>query len=310
MQILEQSVECIISISKFESSDLTMIKNQDVDNTLKDISKEGLSIITYQDKEYPKNLLDTDGPALLMYKGDINLLNEESFGVVGSRSLDKYALILMQSIIPRINEPIISGFAIGVDIEAHKLAISNNSKCIVILPCGLNRKSITPKSNSEYISKIIQSGGLIISQFIPDHTPKRYSYILRNELIASLCTKIWIVKAALKSGTISTANYALKYNKTIYTTINNIYDEDYKGNAFVLENGAIPITSVEIFGKSKTKSIYTLSQQELVNLIKEGITEVEILTEKLSYPLYIKSFMELSLQKLIYEDEGRLFLLD
>jgi DNA processing protein len=310
LQILEQSVECIISISKFQSSDLSVIKNSDVDTTLNDISINSLSIMTYKDKEYPQHLLDTDGPALLFYKGDISLINQTSFAIVGSRSLDKYSLTLMQSIIPRIDEPILSGFAIGVDIEAHKLAIINNSKCIAVLPCGLKQSAITPKTNIEYISKIIESGGLIVSQFIPNHTPKRYSYILRNELIASLCSKIWIVKAALKSGTISTANYAFKFDKTIYTTINNIFDEDYKGNAFVLQNGGIPITALDQFGKAKTKKTYTPNQQDLINLVKSGISNVEILTERLGYPVYTKTYMELSLQKVIYEDEGSLFLVD
>jgi DNA processing protein len=308
-QILEQSIENIVSISKFQSSDLSVIKNPNAKFLIDHCKDTNISILTYQDSNYPKNLIISNGPALIFYKGNIDLINQDSFAIVGSRVMDKYSLALMQNIVPRLKGPVLSGFAIGVDIEAHRLALQYTLPCIAVLPSGLDREVITPKSNKEYIDKILSNNGLIISQFLPNIIPKKYSYILRNELLANLCSSIWIVKAALKSGTITTAQYAFDSDKTIYSTMNNIYDQDYKGNAFVIEKGAIPITTPDIFGPVTSNEPIEQIPNELIEILKNGVNDIEVISENLGYSNYIKLYMELTLQKRIYEEEGRLFLI-
>lgn len=120
-----------------------------------------------------------DKPFALFYKGDINLLNRDNtnVAVIGLLNPDE-KIELSETIVTKEllkhGATIVSGLALGCDTIAHKTALENNGKTISILPCTLN--AVVPKENKKLANEIVNSGGLLISEYF--EAPKG-----KNEMI-------------------------------------------------------------------------------------------------------------------------------
>lgn len=109
-----------------------------------------------------------DKPFALFYKGDINLLNRENLNIAVIGVLnpdDKIELTekMVTSEILKYNATIVSGLALGCDTIAHRTALEQEGKTIAILPSTLD--NIVPKENIELAERIVQNGGLLISEY-------------------------------------------------------------------------------------------------------------------------------------------------
>jgi DNA processing protein len=269
-----------------------------------------IQFITFMDKNYPTTLKkDPESPAIIFYQGDLNILKLKPIAIVGARDIDIFSQQIIADCVPRIASPIISGMAYGVDIVAHKNALDCNKLCIAVLPCGILQKVFYPKENYKYISKIINSGGLVISQLLPDSKPLRYTFIQRNRLIVQLSRQVWIVKAALKSGTLTTASFALELRKKLLVSIHNQYDEGYKGNYELLSKGAKALITPDYFGAKVEAPKFSVEQKAIIKLIKSGFDDIDSISEKIEYTQALKTIMSLVAQKAILDQDGQYVLL-
>lgn len=166
---------------------------------------------------------------MLYSRGEI-IHNNYCLAVVGSRDCSLESKKNLFKIIEKLpqNIIIISGLAIGVDTCAHLSAIKTNKKTVAVLPCGI--ETIYPKQNIKLSELILQKGGAIVSEYKGTMRPTKKSFILRNKVIADLSNAVLVVEAKIKSGTMTTVNFAIKQNKTIYA----IPGSD--GTNYLLEN--------------------------------------------------------------------------
>ena len=108
-------------------------------------------IIYYKDKEYPQNLKRLKKPPKQIYVlGNIELLKTENtkIAIVGTRKNTEYGKNMALNFAKKLSQKgitIVSGLASGIDSYAHKGAMTEKSKTIVVLPCGF--KNIYPKQN-------------------------------------------------------------------------------------------------------------------------------------------------------------------
>lgn len=185
---------------------------------LEAIEKQNIKIVNIIDVQYPESLRKTfDAPVLLFYKGDFSYDYHTSLAVVGSRKSTIYGEQACTSFISRLGEhhfTIVSGLALGVDAIAHNVALENNCKCIGVIGNGLNH--IYPSSNTRLYSKILDSAGCIISEFLPSTEPIPAFFPLRNRIIAGLTRGTLVVEAAEKSGSLITAQNAFEENRDVY----------------------------------------------------------------------------------------------
>lgn len=109
-----------------------------------------------------------DKPFALFYKGDISLLSRDNLNIAVIGVLnpdDKIELTekMVTSEILKYNATIVSGLALGCDTIAHQTALEQGGKTIAILPSPLD--NIVPKENVELAERIVQNGGLLISEY-------------------------------------------------------------------------------------------------------------------------------------------------
>ena len=200
-------------------------------------------------------------PNTLYLEGDIDLLCSNSIAIIGSRSASEKGKKLAQkfsSELSNIGITIISGLARGIDTVAHTYSYNKKGKTIAVLGSGFNK--IYPPENKDLFKKIIENGGLVISEYSPDTDRSSPNFRARNRLISGLSLGVLVIEAKYKSGTSITAEHAQEQNKLVFALPHEIDDPHGIGTNRLLKNGAIPITNTsDILDKlklSKYKEIY------------------------------------------------------
>jgi DNA processing protein len=131
---------------------------------------------------------------------------------------------------------VISGLAVGVDAAAHMGALSVAGHTIAVLAHGLDQTY--PKRHQWLLHQILESGGLLVSEY-PDGTPPRpYQFPLRNRLIAGLSRGICLIEAARGSGSIITALYGLEMGVDVSVVPGSIHDPLFEGGLGLIRQGA------------------------------------------------------------------------
>lgn len=199
---------------------------------------------------YPSQLLQIpDPPLVLYYRGsNIKLLESTSLAIVGSRRASSYGKIVVNKIMSEIsgtNLTIISGLAYGIDAISHHAAIKNNLSTIAVLGGGLDDASIYPKNNYSLAKEILQNGGLIVSEYPPLSPALKHQFIARNRIIAGLSQGTIVVEAAISSGALLTADFAMDYNRSVYAIPGQIFSLQSQGTNNLIKQGAQMLTSIE-----------------------------------------------------------------
>ena len=184
----------------------------------------------------------------LYCKGDYELNNAlRSVAVVGTRTPSSYGKIIASEIVEdlkKYNVEVVSGLAYGIDVIAHDVSIHNSIPTIAVLAGSLDK--IYPSVHKPIANKIIESGGMLISESPLGLIAESYHFPARNRIIAG-CTDLTIViEAGEKSGSLITAQYANDYNRDVFAIPGNVNNPMAKGcNMLIQKNLAHLITSAD-----------------------------------------------------------------
>ena len=106
----------------------------------------GNHLLTWDDSDYPKMLLDTaDAPPLLYYKGRRELLNRPALAIVGSRNASPSGIKTAEEFAEALAAAgltIISGLAQGIDAAAHRGGLRSGKaggSTIAVIGTGVDR---------------------------------------------------------------------------------------------------------------------------------------------------------------------------
>jgi DNA processing protein len=192
--------------------------------------------ITILDDIYPFKLKELASPPIvLFYKGDINLINNETVGIVGSRKISTYGSLITKMIVNQIKDKytLVSGLAMGVDACVHLNCLDKHT--IGVLGCGID--CIYPKCNL-YLYDEMKINHLILSEYPADTKPQKYYFPFRNRIISALSKFIIVTQAKEKSGTMYTVNEALNICRDIYVVPYRLDDKDGDGCNSLIQQGA------------------------------------------------------------------------
>lgn len=217
----------------------------------------------------------SDAPETLYAIGDIQLLKERKFVVVGSRRTPAHALKIGAGIAKDLSSEfvIVTGTADGGDGAAIEGVLSGSGKIICVLAGGF---SAIPQGNLPLLERVAERG-LLLSPY-PYETPVRsFSYEYRNKLLAAMGEGVLVLGAAEKSGALITAKYAKQLKKPIFALPYAPGSAAGEGcNALLKKGGYLTETAadvLEVFGieKSQSKPTVTLSadEQRLYDALRE-----------------------------------------
>ena len=168
--------------------------------------------------------------------------------IVGSRKHSTYGKDVVNFLVSSLlgeDVIIVSGLALGIDSLAHKASLENNLLTISIPGSGLGKDVIYPRGNLALASKILETGGVLLSEYSDTTKAESWSFPARNRLMAAISDVVLLVEAEVASGTLITARYALELGKDIGIIPGSIFSPTSKGVHALLHDGAIPICTKE-----------------------------------------------------------------
>lgn len=227
-------------------------QEEKIDKYIKYMQEKNIQVISYQDKDYPRQLKNLyDAPIVIYAIGNCRILNRKNkIAVIGARKASNYGINIARQIgifLSKNNIHTISGLALGIDVNSHLGVLKENSanstsgRAIAVIGNGLD--NIYPYQNREIAEKIINNGGCIISEYIVGTKPLKNNFPARNRLISALADKLVVVEAENeKSGTMITVDFSLELGKEIYVVPGNINSKMSVGTNKLIKDGAKILT--------------------------------------------------------------------
>lgn len=218
------------------------------DQELELARKNGFTILTKADPQYPSLLKNiSSAPFILYARGDLSFLdqNSKSIAVVGSRQTSSYGIQNCRNFVQGLvasRITVVSGFAKGIDINAHMMAVEAGGISVAVLGSGLGK--IYPSENIKYVEKFLKQG-VILSEF-PYLTEARPEFFpRRNRLVSGMSHGILVIECTEKSGALITANFAAEQGRDVFAIPGSIHMPLSKGPHHLISQGAKLVQSVD-----------------------------------------------------------------
>ncbi|SHG78799.1 DNA-processing protein DprA [Winogradskyella jejuensis] len=203
---------------------------EEAEKELRFIKENHIGYSYFTDEAYPERLKHCiDGPLILFKTGNINLENKHIISVVGARKITTNGIAFCEKLVEDLapyNPVIVSGFAYGTDITAHKAALKHNLQTIGCLAHGLNQ--IYPKVHKKYMADVEKHGGFI-TDFWSSDAFDRKNFLKRNRIIAGLSEATIVIESAEKGGSLVTADIANSYNRDVFAVPGRVTDSQSVG---------------------------------------------------------------------------------
>ena len=249
----------------------------ETEKIIKQCEKDHIKVVTLSDERYPQLLRETDAPpAVLYYKGEwVDFDREYTVGIVGTRNISEYGAKAAFSLAARLaagGAVIVSGGALGGDTFAHSGALSApGGRTVAVTGGGLSSTYL--KANAPLRERIVRNGGLLVTEFSPDYTPRgSFSFPIRNRVLAGLCKTVAVIEAGAKSGTLITAHHAAEMGREVFSMPGSPTAPQYVGTNRLISEGARLLLSVdEILSEGQTGTSAALSPEKMAALSSDEI---------------------------------------
>lgn len=222
------------------------MRHQDflVGDDMRRAQQVGGRFVIPEDEEWPDQLGDRYVGLWVRGAASLRTLSVLSVAVVGARASTAYgehaAAELAHGLATR-GWTVIAGGALGVDAAAHRGALAAAGPTIVVLANGIDRAY--PAAHSALFARIVEDGGLLVSQFPPGAAPLRHRFLTRNRLTAELSNGTVMVEAAYRSGTTQTLAAARDLGRPFMAVPGPITSAQSVGCHTAIREGAQLVTS-------------------------------------------------------------------
>ena len=203
------------------------------------------------DDDYPQRLCECpDAPLVLYYKGNCDLNQTKIVSIVGTRQMTVYGQDLIRHFVCDLkrhcsNMLIVSGLAYGVDIYAHREALSNGYETVGVLAHGLDQ--IYPYRHHETAAEMVNHGGLL-TEFMTQTNADKPNFVRRNRIVAGMADATVLVESAAKGGGLITCEIAQSYDRSVFAFPGNVGAEFSMGcNNMIRDNVAGLISNANDF---------------------------------------------------------------
>ncbi len=211
------------------------------------LNKKNIHVVTIEDDVYPeilKNSLGLLAPPILYLYGNISLLANKAFGIVGTRNPSNTGCQITRlaaEVFSSYQFDIVSGYAEGTDEIAHNAALKKGGNTIAVLGCGIFHFSDNRLFNNT------NDNTLILSEFYPTFLWHRGFLMTRNKTICSLAKGILVSEAHETGGAYHSGNFGLMLKKNVFTVSFPDDAPQHSGNAKLISQGVheIPFLSID-----------------------------------------------------------------
>ena len=202
-------------------------------------------ILTEEQPEFPERLRAIpDPPFLLFARGTPEAVGEPQIALVGSRKATPLGIKVAERFAKHLSDwgvGVVSGLALGIDTAAHLGALQGPTPTTAVLANGPG--TIYPHRNRELANRIVEKGGLLLSENPPGASLDAWRFPERNRLIAGLALGTLVVEADLKSGSLVTAKLALSQGSEVFAVPGALSNPQARGCHQLIKQGAVLVES-------------------------------------------------------------------
>ena len=218
----------------------------DWDGFSRKLSFYGVRPIALWDDDYPCWLPFIAQPPLVLFCQGTMASDRYTLAMVGSRKASPYGLNAAETLAMSLAErgiTLVSGGARGIDTRIHRGALNGKGRTIVVAANGLDRTY--PRENKRLFRDIVDNGGAILSEYTFGTEPRAQHFPARNRIIAGMAAATVGIEAALGSGSLITADFALEEGRDVFAMPGSIFAETSKGTNRLLQMGAMALTDTD-----------------------------------------------------------------
>lgn len=241
--------------SKFE----VFRKEFEIEKYEDDLVKRKISYVCLSESSYPQRLKKIKNPPIILYsKGKTDFNSEHKFlAVVGTRNVTSYGRNVTEMFAGELASEgvvIVSGLAIGVDSLAHTACLNTGGITVAVLGNGVD--ICYPRENQKIYDRILESGGMIISEYPPGQEPAVGSFPARNRIVAGLSDGILVTEGAQDSGSLITANFGLEFGRKVFAVPGPITSSLSAAPLKLIEKGAkLVVTPDDVLKEFKIQKL-------------------------------------------------------
>ena len=186
---------------------------------------------------YPEPLAAIeDAPPVLTIRGDSGLLQKPTVAVVGARNASANGRTLAAGLSRGLSSGgfvVASGLARGIDAAAHSGALDGGT--VAVLAGGVD--NVYPRENAA-LYDAIWNRGAIVSEMPPGTEPQARHFPRRNRIISGLSLGVVVIEAAERSGSLTTARFALEQGREVFAVPGSPLDPRSRGTNRLIREGA------------------------------------------------------------------------
>lgn len=200
-----------------------------------------LKVVELTGSGYPDALKPLLGGSRLYTIGNTSLLGKKAISICGSRDASVSALKWAYEFGRQAathGVVVVSGYARGVDRQAHKGALEAGGETIAVLAEGIRRFALVRELRP---LMDLDRNFLAISMFDPDATWQAWRAMQRNRLIVGLSSGLFVIEARERGGTIDAAQEAVRQRKRLWAVAYSKETAGREGNRRLLATSAIPL---------------------------------------------------------------------
>ena len=215
--------------------------------------RERITVLSMLDAAYPERLKRiSDAPPILYVKGETAALQGDCCAVVGTRHASDNGMNAAYKISMRLSMRginVVSGLALGIDTAAHRGALDADSVTVAVMAHGLD--IVAPTSNKKLAARILDQGGVLISEHEPKVPPRPAEFVRRNRIQSGMSLCSIIVESGEVGGTMHQARFTRDQGKPVLAILPENADgplPDFNhagGRLLVREHAAITIRNAE-----------------------------------------------------------------
>ena len=197
-------------------------------------------LIGFDHPLYPTLLRQTpDAPPLLYAKGNLAALQAPAVAIVGSRKASRQSIDITQALAAELAADgiaVVSGLAQGIDAAAHLGALTVGGCTIAVAATAPD--SVYPKRHASLEQRIIDEGGLVLTEYALGATTLRWHFPRRNRIISGLSMGVLVAEAGLPSGTLTTATHAMNQGREVMAIPGSVRNPQARGCHSLIKQGA------------------------------------------------------------------------
>ncbi|MDR3298151.1 MAG: DNA-processing protein DprA [Candidatus Nomurabacteria bacterium] len=245
-----------------------------------------------KDSRFLSILADFDSaPDFLWVRGNLpEGERPKTVAIVGSRKNTSYGEAVAYKLafdLASCGVIIVSGMAYGIDAAAHRGCLDAGGVTLAVLGTPIDQ--IYPQRNVRLAEKILEKGA-IVSEYGKGSWTANWNFVRRNRIVSGLADAVVIVEATLRSGSLTTATWALEQGKELFAVPGDITRPMSVGCNKVIKQGAHVFTETEdVLGvlwpkKAKQLKFEVFGEDEfeveILQAMKEGATDGDEIIEK------------------------------